>query len=358
AEALEKLGQEKPDLIILDLMMPVMSGYQVCQIVRKRYDPDELPIVILTAKNRVEDLVKGLTLGANDYITKPFSKEELRVRIDKQFELLHLQHVKRDNQRLSWQLQRHEENEKRLREREQRLAALLDVTGDPLVAVDEAGEVIFVNQSAEELLGIDAGDFVQQSVNRISEHLAGRSHALADATRFPFNETMISRVGSTEYFDFELPSGKGRFCLMTMQQKDQEFYLLVFEKAQKGGAATYDEGPENLTLPQIIEEINRNVERTQRLGEYLQQIKPEDLHKHRELVEELGSIDQLIHKLSGTITSEDYEDGKLQHREALVKVMQDSHYYWQKVTGESIIDLAEKSRIWSLSIDIGRLRTR
>ncbi len=360
AEALEKLSNEKPDLIILDLMMPVMTGYQFCQIVRKRYDSDELPIVILTAKNRVEDLVKGLSLGANDYITKPFSKEELRVRIDKQFELLNLTHVKRDNQRLSWQLQRYEESEKRLREREQRLAALLDVTGDPLLAIDEAGIVIFINNAAEKLLQIDPDECLQHSVNRVSDQLMSRSPALAQAVHFPFNEDCISRPGNTEYFDFELESVQGRFCLLTLSQVDQEFYLLVFETGatQPSVQGEVADAPDTLSLPQIIEEINRNVERTQLLGEYLAQIKPEDLHKHRELVDELGSIDKLISHLSGTLIPDDDDDSELKYREALVKVMQDCHYYWQKVTGESIIDLAEKSRIWSVSIDNGRLRTR
>lgn len=360
AEALEKLSNEKPDLIILDLMMPVMTGYQFCQIVRKRYDSDELPIVILTAKNRVEDLVKGLSLGANDYITKPFSKEELRIRIDKQFELLNLTHVKRDNQRLSWQLQRYEESEKRLRAREQRLAALLDVTGDPLLAIDEAGIVIFINNAAEQLLQVSADACLQQSVNRVSDQLLPRSPALADAVHFPFNEDRISRPGSTEYFDFELESVRGRFCLLTLSQVDQEFYLLVFEtsSARIVSPEQAPEAPDTLSLPQIIEEINRNVERTQLLGEYLSQIKPEDLHKHKDLVDELGHIDKLINHLSGTLIPDDDDDSELKYREALVKVMQDCHYYWQKVTGESIIDLAEKSRIWSVSIDNGRLRTR
>lgn len=360
AEALEKLSNDKPDLIILDLMMPVMTGYQFCQIVRKRYDSDELPIVILTAKNRVEDLVKGLSLGANDYITKPFSKEELRIRIDKQFELLNLMHVKRDNQRLSWQLQRYEESEKRLRAREQRLAALLDVTGDPLLAIDEAGIVIFINNAAEQLLQVTAESCILQSVNRVSDQLLPRSPALADAMHFPFNEDRISRPGNTEYFDFELQSVRGRFCLLTLSQVDQEFYLLVFETGA-GQVVTLDEepdAPDTLSLPQIIEEINRNVERTQLLGEYLAQIKPEDLHKHKDLVDELGNIDKLINHLSGTLIPDDDDDSELRYREALVKVMQDCHYYWQKVTGESIIDLAEKSRIWSVSIDNGRLRTR
>ena len=361
AEALEKLSQEKPDLIILDLMMPVMTGYQVCQIIRKRYDPDELPIVILTAKNRVEDLVKGLSLGANDYITKPFSKEELRVRIDKQFELLHLQNVKRENQRLSWQLQRYEESEKRLRAREQHLAALLDVTGDPLLAVDEAGQLIFINHSAEDLLQIESEDYVHQSINVLSDQVSVLSPAVADAIHFPFNEAMISRQGKTDYFDFDFPAEKGRFCLLTMSQVDQEFYLIVFERNRSsamGSTSTLSGTPDVLTLPEIIDEINRNVERTHVLGEYLQQITPEDLHKHRDLVDELGNFDNLINKLAGTISAPVDDESELQYREALVKVMQDCHYYWQKVTGESIIDLAEKSRIWSVSIDNGRLRTR
>jgi hypothetical protein len=75
-------------------------------------------------------------------------------------------------------------------------------------------------------------------------------------------------------------------------------------------------------------------------------------------VEELGNFDSLINKLAGTISTPMDEESDLQYREALVKVMQDCHYYWQKVTGESIIELAEQSRIWSVSIDNGRLRTR
>tara|TARA_R100000306_G_scaffold54529_1_gene51785 strand:+ start:31248 stop:34814 length:3567 start_codon:yes stop_codon:yes gene_type:complete len=362
AEALEKLSQVKPDMVILDLMMPVMTGYQVCQIMRKRYDADELPIVILTAKNRAEDLVKGLSLGANDYITKPFSKEELRVRIDKQFELMLLQQVRRDNQRLNWQLQRYEENEKRLRQREQRLAALLDVTGDPLLAVDEAGVLIYANEPAQQLLDINSQDYLQQSVNRVADALLNRSPALADAVHFPFDEAMISRRDDIEYFDFELAGETGRFCLLTISQMEQEFYLIVFEKERSAVVSTshdegFDHAPESLSLPQIVAEINRNVERTQTLGEYLSNIKPEDLHKHSELVDELKYIDSLISKLSTTLSVDD-EDSEEAYREALVKVMQDCHYYWQKITGESIIDLAEKSRIWSVSVDNGRLRTR
>jgi two-component system sensor histidine kinase ChiS len=72
---------QKFDLIILDVMMPKMSGYVVCQKLRERFPANELPIILLTAKNQVSDLVTGFDAGANDYLTKPFSKEELLTRV-------------------------------------------------------------------------------------------------------------------------------------------------------------------------------------------------------------------------------------------------------------------------------------
>lgn len=81
-EALKLLeGELSYNLVLLDIMMPEMSGYEVCEIIRKRYLPSELPVVLLTAKNRVSELVNGFNAGANDYLTKPFSKNELLSRI-------------------------------------------------------------------------------------------------------------------------------------------------------------------------------------------------------------------------------------------------------------------------------------
>jgi signal transduction histidine kinase/DNA-binding response OmpR family regulator len=69
------------DLIILDIMMPRMSGYEVCAKLREKYPSHQLPVVMLTAKNQVSDLITGFQFGANDYLTKPFSKDELLTRI-------------------------------------------------------------------------------------------------------------------------------------------------------------------------------------------------------------------------------------------------------------------------------------
>jgi DNA-binding response OmpR family regulator len=78
AQALEVAHQQKPDLIILDIMLPEISGFEVCRILRKNLN---VPIIMLTAKAEEIDKVVGLELGADDYITKPFSLRELQVRI-------------------------------------------------------------------------------------------------------------------------------------------------------------------------------------------------------------------------------------------------------------------------------------
>lgn len=82
SEALALLeGRLKPDLILLDVMMPRMTGYEVTRRIRETWQANELPIVLLTARNQVSDLVVGLESGANDYLTKPIAKDELLARI-------------------------------------------------------------------------------------------------------------------------------------------------------------------------------------------------------------------------------------------------------------------------------------
>ena len=88
AEAIEAIRNSEPfDLILLDVMMPRMSGYEVCEKIRQEFLASELPIIMITAKNQLQDIVQGLSLGANDYLPKPFHKEELLARINTQLDL-------------------------------------------------------------------------------------------------------------------------------------------------------------------------------------------------------------------------------------------------------------------------------
>lgn len=87
-EALAAVARERPDLVLLDIMMPRMSGYDVCRRLREERSPAELPIIYLSAKNQLQNLLAGFETGANDYLTKPIGKAELLARVETHLELL------------------------------------------------------------------------------------------------------------------------------------------------------------------------------------------------------------------------------------------------------------------------------
>jgi DNA-binding response OmpR family regulator len=76
-EACDLITRERPDMVLLDVMMPKKTGFDVCHEVRANADFKALPILLLTAKGRDTDVAKGLAMGANDYMIKPFSTKEL-----------------------------------------------------------------------------------------------------------------------------------------------------------------------------------------------------------------------------------------------------------------------------------------
>ncbi len=85
--ALENVAEDKPDLILLDIMMPGMNGYEVCKCIKDNPATHDIPVIFLTAMTEEQNEAKGLALGAADYVTKPFSPELVKARVSKQLEL-------------------------------------------------------------------------------------------------------------------------------------------------------------------------------------------------------------------------------------------------------------------------------
>ena len=87
-QALEQVEKENPDLVLLDVMMPDMSGFEVAQHLKSNPNTADIPIIFLTALSSTADIVKGFQVGANDFISKPFNKEELIIRVTHQISLV------------------------------------------------------------------------------------------------------------------------------------------------------------------------------------------------------------------------------------------------------------------------------
>ena len=81
-QALERIQSEKPDLIVLDIMMPKLDGYEVCKTIKSDPATKQIPVILLSAKGRNVDQKMGFDVGADDYITKPFSPRKLVERIN------------------------------------------------------------------------------------------------------------------------------------------------------------------------------------------------------------------------------------------------------------------------------------
>jgi two-component system, sensor histidine kinase ChiS len=176
-EALELVEQGfKPDLVLLDVMMPHMTGYEVSQKLRERFLPSELPIVMLTAKNQVSDLVAGFEAGASDYLTKPFSKDELLARIKTHINLSRLVSENRNlnlkQEELTQektdleilldnttehadavQAELQQQAIEALQASEQRLRKFLEAMPVGVFVIDAQGKPYYINSLGEQLLG-------------------------------------------------------------------------------------------------------------------------------------------------------------------------------------------------------------
>ncbi|NCC46386.1 MAG: hybrid sensor histidine kinase/response regulator [Bacteroidia bacterium] len=100
-DALDIIMKDNPDLVLLDIMMPIMDGHEVAKKLKETPGKEELPIIFLSALNSTEDIVQGFKLGVADYVSKPFNKDELLIRINHQISLIHAKRtIERQTQEL------------------------------------------------------------------------------------------------------------------------------------------------------------------------------------------------------------------------------------------------------------------
>ena len=97
-EAMEAVREEKPDLILLDILMPIINGFEVLQLLKAKANTSDIRVIILSALNSNEDIVKGYELGANDFITKPIIMEKLISSVATQLQLSEPSEVGRNDE--------------------------------------------------------------------------------------------------------------------------------------------------------------------------------------------------------------------------------------------------------------------
>lgn len=110
-DAMKAVKEHQPDLILLDVMMPKMNGFKVCEVIKSDDATKFIPVILVTALNELEDKVKGMNSGADDFLAKPFNKLELLVRVRS---LLRIKHLHDELQEKVIELQRTKEELRQL----------------------------------------------------------------------------------------------------------------------------------------------------------------------------------------------------------------------------------------------------
>lgn len=200
SQALEIMeGAAPPDLVLLDVVMPDMDGYEVCRRIKATAAGSRIPVIFVTVVGETRDKVKGFELGAADYITKPIDIDEVRARIRTHLELARLRHVLEDvvSQRTAM-LRISEERYRHLAHRD----ALTGLSNRMLFAEQLAHAILSAERSATPfaLFFIDLDNFT--SINESLGHGVGDQVLLEVANRlrqlFPDNDA-IARIGSDEF---------------------------------------------------------------------------------------------------------------------------------------------------------------
>lgn len=149
--ALQKVEYAKPDLILLDILMPEMDGFETCQLLKSQPSTQETPIIFMTALSDTVDKVKGLSLGAVDYITKPFQQEEVLARIQLHLNLRNLtRQTQEQNAQLEKEIRERIQIEHRLRQQEEQLRLITDSLPVMISYIDRDHYYRFVNRGYED----------------------------------------------------------------------------------------------------------------------------------------------------------------------------------------------------------------
>ncbi|MEL7291358.1 MAG: response regulator [Pseudomonadota bacterium] len=319
-EALQAIESDKPELVLLDIMMPGMSGYQVCETVRQNYDHAQLPIIMLTALNQTDDRLRGFSVGANDYLSKPFNKQELAARIRAHLTASKAELRRIENQQLQQELKQRAMVEASLLETQGRLLEQLETAPEAIICVREDHKIRFANEAASKLFRRSAEQLKRSSADEIiapkylnveQEHYCGkidiyvddvRQHLSADILRLP------PESGLRFMYIFNVGGGVNVTRINNLETAIEALSSFAFEG---------------------------------------------DRAKLQELKELGGEFTRLADKVAG-----DNKSKQDIMREVLVDAMTSALTYWESVTGQTKFAFAEQSGLWRVYLDRSTLQTR
>jgi two-component system sensor histidine kinase ChiS len=329
-EALEKM-EERPDLVLLDIMMPGMNGFEVCRELRKNPETKTLPVIILSARNQIADLIQGLESGANDYLPKPFCEEELLARVKAHLKAADAVREHEINMRLTDEIKQRQTVEQDLRVSRRKLASILDISPEAIMVADSTGAITFFNHGATHLFGFTTNEAIHQSLDLVFDRSSMDSlRRHGDVLRDHPLERQSAEVRCKAH---DGTSFHARAFISSFRIGNEPYYTFIVKRSEEGHG-----GNGEFSAIQAIENSVENIS--------------DDISRKAHALQDGPLADEN--------TGED-EPGAGQDetfRRQIVETMASALACWEISTGKTRIELSEESGIWKAYLDGGTWKTR
>ncbi len=228
----------RPALVLLDLMMPGIDGFEVCARIREHFDALHLPILVVTARVDEESIARAFELGCNDYLVKPFLTRELLARVRAHLSARSLVEQIEENQALRAEIKLRRQTESLLLRAQSILGNLIEYSPEGVVAFDQDGRLLCANTAAQQILGLDEGqqflDDLSPSLTRIllysDEELRGQHGELNELIELKDGRSVPAVIRASCYEDGRIyyavlghPEARGEQQSARLQALDAAF---------------------------------------------------------------------------------------------------------------------------------------
>lgn len=198
--AIQKVEYAHPDLILLDVMMPGIDGFETCRRLKAQESTKDIPVIFMTALSETVDKVKGFNLGAVDYVTKPVQQEEVKARVTTHLKLRNLQKkLEAQNLQLQEEIEQRNKAEESLRQAEAKYRSIFENASDGIFQSSPEGRYITANLALSRIYGYSSPEELMNQISNIGQQLYVESMRSEEIATLLQMDDIVSDIESQVY---------------------------------------------------------------------------------------------------------------------------------------------------------------
>lgn len=326
---------EQPDVLLLDVMMPGLNGLDVCQIIREQYTTQELPIIMLTARQQTQDIVQAFEAGACDYLAKPYDQAELKVRVQAQLNASLCNELIQSNDSLLSNIAQKESQAEQLEHQNHLLLNALNLTNTPIAVLNQDFESEYQNLAMTQLIARHPEYFKNKQLTNLTELIQDNASAFCESTPW------ITSLDTIQHSLF----------VHRFTHEQQTSYSVILENNTLDKVSKDADDSHIRSTPDDLNTIEQRITLLEDI--VIQLTEQKSLSRTVNSLSEVTQPERQAKPPTSEIQSTDPDIRKL-----LVEATRLALRLWEKHTGKTKTELAELSNIWRVYIDGGSLKTR